>query len=249
MQRIIQFMRLINRNIEPMKNPYFKLTSSVFLAIIVTLLGSCGKKFKETSPLNVTVKMVNTDVSEHFSFESGEMYLGTFGMNGDRKQGDDVLFSNVLSDGTTADLKTGVISPVLTYDLPQGTYTTLSINLGSKPKQSLGAIRLIGKYIQIEQGGEQETHQIVFQYSPATMYSLNAITSGEINILSDKSTTVKIEMDAHYLFSAVPENLWHTAQHIELDGKETIFITDINNTSIYNLLITRLNAAFSVHIE
>jgi hypothetical protein len=231
-----------------MKKTYTLAAFHLSLLSIAIGFSSCENKFKETAPVDVAVKLVNPDVSEHVTFTGGTMYLSAFGMTGDRKQGDDVTFMNDLSEGTSSDLAAGTINPALNYDLPQGTYTSLDMKLGVKPKQNIGAIELIGTYVQ-ESSGEQETHRIIFRYEPATIYSMKMASSGEINVIADQSTKAIVELNAQYLFSGIPESMWSTSDHVEVDGLETILVNPTNNPTIYNILISRLNESFSAHIE
>jgi len=228
-----------------MKKTY--ITPALF-AIILLVLGSCEKKFKETSPLNLKVKMINPDVSDFVTLKTGQIYLSTFGITGDRKQGDDVLFMNNLPADSYADLKTETVSPAVNYSLPQGTYTNLVVNMGIKPKDSIGAIVLQGEYVEEEEGGEHEIHRFIFRYDPETLYSLNTTLSGEINVVSDQNTSANVILDVKYLFANISEQMWHSSHHIEIDGVETILINETENTTIYNLLISRLNAAFSAQV-
>ncbi|HOY48874.1 MAG TPA: hypothetical protein PL185_09905 [Flavobacteriales bacterium] len=228
-----------------MKKTY--ITPALF-AIILLVLGSCEKKFKETSPLNLKVKMINPDVSDFVTLKTGQIYLSTFGITGDRKQGDDVLFVNNLPADSYADLKTETVSPAVNYSLPQGTYTNLVVNMGIKPKDSIGAIVLQGEYVEEEEGGEHEIHRFIFRYDPETLYSLNTTLLGEINVVSDQNTSANVILDVKYLFANISEQMWHSSHHIEIDGVETILINETENTTIYNLLISRLNAAFSAQV-
>jgi hypothetical protein len=227
-----------------MKKTY--ITPALF-AILILVLGSCEKKFKETSPLNLKVKMINPDVSDKVTLKSGQIYLSTFGISGDRKKGDDVLFMNNLPADSYADLKTETVSPVVNYSLPLGTYTNLVVNMGIKPKDSIGAIVLQGEYVE-EEGGEQEIHRFIFNYDPETLYSLNTTLSGEINVVSDQNTSANVILDVKYLFATISEQMWNSSNHIEIDGVETILINETENSNIYDLLISRLNTAFSAQI-
>jgi hypothetical protein len=231
-----------------MKKTYISSVLQFAFALLFLVFSSCEKKFKETAPLNFTVKMINPDVSNYVTLKSGQIYLSTFGIIGDRKQGDDVLFMNTLPADSYADLKKETITPSLNYSLPQGIYTNLVVNMGIKPKDSIGAIVLQGEYVEEEQGGEHEIHRFIFKYDPETLYSLNTTLSGEINVIADQNTKANVILDVKYLFANIPEQMWQNSEHIEIDGVETIFVNETNNISIYNLLISRLNAAFSAQI-
>jgi hypothetical protein len=158
-------MRLKDRYIDTMKKTYITPVLQFAFALLLLAFSSCEKKFKETAPLNLTVKMINPDVSDYLTLKTGQIYLSTFGITGDRKQGDDVLFMNTLPADSYADLQNGIVSPSASYSLPQGTYTNLVVDIGIKPKNSIGAIVLKGEYVQEEIGGEQEIHHFIFKYN------------------------------------------------------------------------------------
>ena len=211
------------------------------------LLSSCKKEFKETAPVQVSLKLTNPIISNSISISGGTARIGSFGISGDRKQGDDVSFLNSFSSETTADLSSGAINPLINFDLFQGTYTRLDVNLGLNPSSSSGTIELLGSYKEEEE--EEEFTKFVFRYDSEIMLSWNLAISEEINIVADQNTEVFIELDANYLFSGIPESLWHKCSSENIDGEEIIFITSQKNTAIYSILIGRLNATFSAHIK
>ena len=119
--------------------------------------------------------------------------------------------------------------------------------MGVKPSAANGSIELLGEY---NDGSEEgDFKKFVFRYEPEIMLSWNLAISNEINILADQNTEVIIEMDANYLFSGIPESLWNKCSHETLNGEEIIFITSQKNTTVYSILIGRINATFSAHIK
>jgi hypothetical protein len=219
------------------------------LSVLVSscLLSSCKNEFKETAPVQVSLKLTNPINSNSISISGGTARIGSFGISGDRKQGDGVSFLNNLSNETTADLSSGTINPIINFDLFQGTYTRLDINLGMNPTAENGSIELLGLYNEgLEEG---ENKNFVFRYEPEMMLNWNLAISEEINIVADQNTEVLIELDANYLFSGIPESLWHHSSYENINGEEIIYITSQKNTAIYTILIGRLNAAFSAHLK
>ena len=215
--------------------------------MISFLLSSCKNEFKETAPVQVSLKLTNPIISNSISISGGTARIGSFGILGERKQGDDVVFLNSFSSETTADLTSGTINPLINFDLYQGTYSRLDVNMGMKPAGANGSIELLGEY---NDGGEQgENKKFVFRYEPEIMLNWNLAISEEINILADQNTEVLIELDANYLFSGIPESHWYNSSHEELNGEEIIFITAQKNTAIYSILIGRINTTFKAHIK
>lgn len=211
------------------------------------LLSSCKNEFKETAPVQVSLKLTNPIISNSISINGGTARIGSFGITGERKQGDDVAFLNSFSSETTADLSSGSINPLINFDLFQGTYSRLDVNLGMKPTGANACIELLGEY---NDGGEEgENTKFVFRYEPEMILNWNLAISEEINIVADQNTEVFIELDANYLFSGIPESLWHNSSIEEINGEEIILISSQKNTAIYSILIGRLNAAFSAHIK
>ena len=220
----------------------------LFLALACSFY-SCEKKFKESSSANVTVKMVNPIVSERLVINSGVVFLSSFGLSGDRKQGDNVSFSKAFSSETTADLSTGNITPLLNFDLFQGTYTKLEINLGISPKLNDGSIVLEGIINSVEEEGNSESKKFSYHFEPSNSFYWNLTNDGEKNIVPDQNCLVNIEFDATYLFSAITETQWQNCVHELVNGEEVIYITAQKNPDIYNILSGRINAAFSARIE
>ena len=223
----------------------------LFLALACSFY-SCEKKFKESSSANVTVKIVNPIVSERLVINSGVVFLSSFGLSGNRKQSDDVSFSKTFSNETSADLSTGSITPLLNFDLFQGTYTLLEINLGISPKLNNGSIVLEGTINNLEdeeEEGNSEVKIFSYHFEPSNSFYWNLTNDGEKNIVPDQNCLINIEFDATYLFSAITETQWQNCAHELVNGEEIIYITAQKNPDIYNILSGRINAAFSARIQ
>ena len=219
----------------------------VSVLMISFLLSSCKSQFKETAPVHVSLKLTNPTVSNSISINGGTARIGSFGITGERKQGDDVTFLNSFSSETTADLSSGAINPLINFDLFQGTYTRLDVNLGMKTPASNGSIELIGEF---NDGGEDdENMKFVFHFDSEIILNWNLAITEEINIVADQNTEVFIELNADYLFSGIPESLWNKCSHETINGEEITYITSQKNTAIYTILIGRINSAFSAHIN
>ena len=213
------------------------------------LLSSCKNEFKETAPVQVSLKLTNPFISNSISISGGTARIGSFGITGERKQGDDVSFLNSFSSETMANLSSGTINPLINFDLFQGTYTRLDVNLGLNPTSSSATIELLGKYKEEDEEEEDEYTKFVFRYDSEIKLNWNLAISEDINIVADQNIEVFIELDANYLFSGIPESIWHNCSHENIKGEEIIYITSQKNTAIYSILIGRLNAAFTSHIN
>jgi len=217
------------------------------ILMISFLLSSCKNEFKETAPVHVSLKLTNPIISNSISISGGTARIGSFGILGERKQGDDVTFLNSFSSETTADLTSGTINPLINFDLFQGTYSRLDVNMVMKPTGANGSIELLGEY---NDGGEQgENKKFVFRYEQEIMLNWNLAISEEINIVADQNTEVFIELDANYLFSGIPESHWYNSSSEEINGEEIIYITSQKNTAIYSILIGRINSTFKARIK
>jgi len=211
------------------------------------LLSSCKNEFKETAPIQVSMKLINPIISNSISISGGSAHIGSFGITGDRKQGDGVSFLNSFASETVADLSSGTINPLINFDLFQGTYTRLDVKMGMNATSSNGIIELLGEFT--EEDEEDEYSKIVFRYDSEIILSWNLAISEEINIVADQNSEVFIELDANYLFSGIPQSLWHNCSSEDINGENIIFITSQKNTAIYSILIGRINTAFSAHIK
>lgn len=215
--------------------------------MISFLLSSCKNEFKETASVDVSLKLTNPIISNSILISGGTARIGSFGITGERKQGDDVTFLNSFSSETTANLSSGAINPLINFDLFQGTYTRLDVNLGIKSNGANGSIELLGEY---NDGGEDgENKKFVFRYEPEMILNWNLAISEEINIVADQNIEVVFEMDANYLFSGIPESLWNNCSYEEINAEEIISITSQKNTAIYSILIGRLNSSFSAQLK
>lgn len=105
----------------------FLLMALVFLISLIIV--SCEKKWKKTAIVDVKFNFLRENTYKNILFNSGFMTIHEVKFSGDRKQGDNVDFTDNISNGSKIDFATGIASSSITYDIPQGTYTSISLEI------------------------------------------------------------------------------------------------------------------------
>jgi len=232
-----------------MKNAYLILTA-VFLAFLFTS-SSCKKKKEKEKwklPTDVSFKMdINRSAGSggNLAFTGGTIILGSFTFDGKRSQADDVYFSNTYSGLNIAfDPNNPVVA--LDFDIPQGTYSKITVSFQTDGKVGDDHIVVTGTYTHSVSG---VTSPIRFEFEAEEFYTvISKDASGNSEIILDESvaSTATITLDPVYWFQTISTNSLDNATLVSVSGVPTILITDANNEDIFDLVVDRVDDATDV---
>jgi len=223
-----------------MKNLFYILT-------LLLLITSCNKKWKKTSETNFDVEFITSksDVS-YLELESGFFQLTNFTFSGTRKKGNDVLFSEWHSS-TLFEIENEEINPNLYYDIPQGEYTNITIDLRFDKGSS-------GKSITVE-GVFKDSNEIdinfVFELEDRIDVGIVVTpTNGStITIVAKEKTNPIITFDLVDWFEHIPYGLLDEAEATEIDGEEYLYINKTSNPSLYTLVVERIGETAKITFD
>lgn len=207
-------------------------------------MGSCNRKWKKTAPAGFSIQLEKSSAGNNFlSFQSGTIYLDKFGIEGDRKQGDNVLFEDEFESSSQINVSTSVITPALSYDIPQGTYTELRMDIRIRENNGGNSIILNGMY----DNGSVLT-PVLFEFSDKVDIRVFASSSGgsEITLMEDEQTTATITFGIISWFGTVTTNMLDNASLTDIGGVMTIVINESENNNIYDVVVNRIGLSETV---
>lgn len=218
--------------------------SYVLLFVAATFTFSCNKKWKKTAPAGFNIYCEKSIPGNTFlSFQSGTIYLDKFGMEGDRKQGDDVTFENEFQSSSEINVSTSVIIPALSYDIPQGTYTELRVDLRIRNSSGGNSITLNGGY-----DNGTIIIPVIFEFMDKIDIRMFATSSGggDITLLEDSPASATISFHIMSWFGTVTSNMLDNATQTDIGGVMTIVINDNENSDIYDAVVNRIGLSETV---
>jgi len=229
-----------------MKNTYSILTA-VFFALLFS--SSCKKKEdKWKLPTDVSFRMdINrsTGSGGNLAFTGGTIIIGSFTFDGKRSQADDVYFSNTYSG---LNIAFDPNSPVaaLDFDIPQGTYTKITVGFQTYGDVGDDHIVVTGTY---KNSVNDTTYPIRFEFEAEEFYTvISKDASGNSEIILDESvaSAATITLDPVYWFQTISTNSLDNATLVNVSGVPTILITDDYNEDIFDLVVDRVDDATDV---
>lgn len=189
-----------------------------------------------------TLKSMNS-----FNLNEGTIEINSLEFDGRRSQGEDYYFTKHFDEALHADLHTGKKNQEVTFDIPQGVYNRIDLNLTIGTEED-NAIRLQGTF----QQGPFEEITVVFEYSfteNVRIRARNKEGNEQIVLKKDTPTTATVVLDVPFLFQLVNTGMIQFAEITPVDGSDVILINIEKNTDIFNLLATRLDKSMRVIFE
>ena len=202
------------------------------LAFTILIFGSCSRKWKQ--PTSCTFEMsyiddnesVKNDVSTALYFTESVEFVGS------REEAGDVILSKSMNKQIN-----GNSTETINFDLPQGTYSTLSATLIlSRSSGSAHSIRILGRHY-FDDGSFSN-----FQFDIDTEVAISGNcqeTNGTNTIVLSKKIdrNAKIEFNLNALLDEIPESYWINAAA----SSGMIVVDGHSNSSLYLYVITQLS--------
>jgi len=182
-----------------------------------------------------------------FTIDKGTLVLQTLEFDGRRDQGDDYYFTSGFSTPLRAELHTKITNQKVEYDIPQGIYNRIELNL-SLGVESENTICFEGRF----QRGPMDEIPVIFEYAfqeQVRVRAKNNQGSDQIVISKENPLKAKVVINVPNMFQFVNMSMIRNAETIQQNGGQTIKINNTQNTEIFNLLAARLDNAMYVVFE
>jgi hypothetical protein len=208
---------------------YLIISISIMLLFSIS---SCNKKWKQTTNVDFHFQIAKATSGANFAFTSGTMLINEFDFSGDRVKGGGVNFSNPMTNGNTLNFDNGYGNPPIYYDIPQGTYSRMTIALNSVHQGSNGKnIYLKGTY--------HDTIDVIFNFNESAIYYSNVTTqsgNSEITLVEGTPATCDVTFDPSEWFATVPTSLFISS----CGSSHSITISAEDHELIYDIVKTRI---------
>ena len=174
---------------------------------------------------------------------AGYIQLSDFIFDGHREQGSAVYFNTAYENSIQIPLKAPALE-TMTFDVPQGVYSSINIRLGAQDKPSVLVLEgawnpnsITPVYVQVELKDVEQwliiTKNQARQQQPLT--------------LTAQKTTASIVLPSHLWITEEQRDLWETAETRLVNGRTTILVNSTTNIAlyqtIYKLFVTNMPCA------
>ncbi|MBS0012281.1 MAG: hypothetical protein KFF49_12780 [Bacteroidales bacterium] len=190
----------------------------------------------------------NSKAGQFFNIDEAYLVVSAIEFDGKREQGEDYFFSSTFDLPVEAEMHNGTANQVLAFDVPQGIYNMIELNISVGGGESNTALMLRGRF----QQGPFLDIPVRFEYAFSEQIRVRAKNkegSRQIILKKEEPSSATILLDIPFMFQLFNMGLIMNAQHYLFEGEETIIINNEKNTEIFNLLATRLDKSLQVIFE
>lgn len=225
--------------------------NKIFYIILISLIVTgCGRKWKETAIVDFDFEIYGTDpVSYGFWFTEGQVNVSRLTFEGNRLQARSVTFEDDFGSPLPIDIPTGLADNSLQYDLPQGTYREVRMEIFLESgADSTPSITLKGYFID-SSGVLRDVHFFVSGKIESNLITKYPGEREDFSILSGDNYHSVIRLKLNDWFSSIPRSILENAEISNLNGRETIVISDEHNVPIYSAILPKLGQFDEVQFE
>lgn len=218
----------------------------VFASILIF---SCTKE-ELKKPTESEVRFdLNTNASSlgHLQFTNGEIVLSEFKFDGDRFEGDDVYVLREFPNGLVVPLNASVNIPELNLTLPQGQYTKMEVEFEVSSNGGQNNLVIQGIYV----NSMSQSIPIRFEFSSSENFSIVQLENsdgGQILMDANEASELVVKFDPIYWFDIVPLNMLENATLTNVQGENTLLVTESINEPIHDLVVDRIDEAIEFEI-
>lgn len=225
------------------KKIYMKRFKHAAFIALLLIFASCEKKWKQPVTVNLEFETVQTLGS--VDFNDGSISVNEIQFSSSRKQAEDVAFER--DEDVSINMPSGSFSTPVSFELPQGTYTQMKLNLVVENDSGPGII-LKGNYA--KQG--QQVIPVQIEINSSQLFQLIVKENdgtNEIVLIKDAPRALVITMNLEFLLTDISIDSWQNADMQNTTGIPAIIINTQNNPTIYNSIISRLNGSFQAQFK
>lgn len=205
---------------------------------------SCNKWKKPTDVDFYSTQTNETSLNGQLFISSVSFEIESFSFEGDREQGDDVVFERLYSGNEKIVFSDLSQVGFMDFEIPQGDYKRIDVefDLDSEQQQS---ILIEGEYT----NNSSQTFPFLFIFDDDDRFRVRAEDDsggGSIILDTDVPSKVSIIINTNYIFSILSNSQMENASISLVDGVSTIVVSDAENETIYDLAVDRIEESLQV---
>lgn len=210
----------------------------------ILLSTSCQKKWKKPTTASFNFQLSSSSGSLT-NFTSAYLNLNKISFNGVRSQGVQQISLDQQPGNMQVNYSQKASSTGIKFDIPQGTYSRISIDMVTSLDQKGNSLQVDGTYVD----SLNKTFAVRFTFAASSVTSMLAVNSSGNNtviLVEGTPATATIVMNPTYWFSPISRKMMDSAEHEMINNVATIEISKDENESLYNLVVSRIKDGNSV---
>lgn len=216
---------------------------AIYLLALIVITGtvSCGKKWKKPASVSYEFRLHDNSSTGLVNFTGAQVRIANIKFSGDRKQGQKhVEMDQSFDPALQLPLSLTSTSTAIEFDIPQGTYHKIEMQLNLDGALGAGAsVILQGYYIK-----DSRSVPVRFEYySPRIIKAAARNLSGDpdIVLIEDQPAVATVLLNPSLWFQQIPANMFDNAQLTASWGDSVMVISPAHNEDIYKLVIDRID--------
>jgi hypothetical protein len=227
----------------------FRQIKFIFLALIgFGLLLACHKKpLKQPVSVNITMDMNRlSDPLHSHHFEVGNIWIQSIRLLGDRVEGEDIDYLREFPGGLAFDINGQINLSDLGFDLPQGDYDSLNLEIVTIANAST-TLKIAGQFVSPTH--TMDTLALVFEVDEPLVFAWKVQNgnSSQISLNANTDYQLQVHFDPIYWFKDISYQMLDAADSVFINNVNTISINKSQNTGIFSIVKKRIkegNQAF-----
>lgn len=229
---------------------HLPLKFSVLLSLLFLITG-CAKEdaFKNPADVvfNIGMNPQGTAPSDDLTFSDGYVILNRFTVIGERAVGEGFEFSRTFPNGLKIPFYNNLTFEDLSFELPQGTYTSLKIRFETASSSSLPGVFVEGNYDYNNPLKPSSTVHLAWNAAKTfDVAVLSQTGSNEFVLNETQKEFPKIVFQPKRWFENVTELMLENASFVTNSSQEQIMRIDpVTNTTIFTALDSEIGIELS----
>lgn len=215
----------------------------LFVAVVF-LKSSCSKKWKKPTNVYFEFQLNSNSNNGSVKFFEGSINLSKVTFTGERSQ--DVR--NIAEDQNFSDNKlirfdinSNSNSSGILFNIPQGTYSKMNIDLNANSSQTAPSIIIYGTYINSVSNDTNTVQLQLLDNQILNFFTKNSSGGNDMNLVEGHASTITMALNPNYWFGSITGTMLDTSIVDTTISEHTLFINKSANINLYNLIISRIN--------
>ncbi len=217
-----------------------------FLYAIVVVFVGCQPTEPWKTPIDIKFDLtINPQGSNggpgDLTFHSGAVILSSIQVNGSVENADDFSFSRSFPNGLKVNFLDSIKPPELTFSLPQGNYTSLTISFETLEQTLNENILVEGRFV-YNNPNKNPAIVIIEVENPKTIDLVvrDEFGNSSFEISTDKYKDPSIVLNPPFWFKNITSSIMNGSNTTIVNNQEIINITNVDNVNIYNEIDPRI---------
>lgn len=196
---------------------------------------ACSKvnKWKQPTTICFDVALSSTQfLNGDLILQTGHLNLSNFIFDGVREEGGEVYFNTAYEKTVQVPFKSPAIE-AMTFDVPQGVYTAMTIHLGDEDQPS--SLLLEGEW-KAQSGAALFVQIALEKVEQWSIVGKNQARQQQHLELTAEKASASIVLQPQFWITEEQRSMWEMAETVIVNGRTTLLVNPTTNTELYKAI-------------